>query len=153
MKYRYFSGCCLFLGVLGLRAQEPPRPAKVDRICGYLRQEKQNSDKRHPNSTQYAKTSVAKVSVRLYPREAAEGCCSQMSPLAEALTGKNGKFEIKKIPPGNHWIAAVIDNRECKMQIAYRPVKENQSDCEEHPYTLDKSGNFVLQTLITVTVT
>jgi hypothetical protein len=142
---------CTFFGVLSLRAQEPPRPSKIDRLCGFVQQEKQFPDKHHPNSSQYADTAVEKVSVKLYPRGGTEACCSQMSPIAETLTRKSGKFAFKKIPAGNYWLVALIENREYKMQIEYKPAKENQSDCEEHLYTLDKNGNFVLLAIITVT--
>jgi len=76
-----------------------------------------------------------------------------MSPIAETLTRKNGKFTFKKIPAGNYWIVAVINKGEYKMQIEYKPAKEYQSDCEEYLYTLDRNGSFVLKSFVTVTVT
>jgi hypothetical protein len=142
---------CMTLGVLSVRAQEASRPVKVDRICGYLQQEKQYPDKRNSNSTQYGYASVGQAPVRLYPREGTEACCSQMSPAAEVLTRKNGKFNFRQLPAGNYWLVALIENREYKMQIEYKPTKENQSDCKELLYTLDKNGNFVLLAIITVT--
>ena len=150
MRLRGLLVVLVLFGPLSLRAQKPSIQT-VERLCGYLQQEKRIPDSRRPNFGDYEYEVVEKSPVKLYAMQGDSLCCSNTTPVALAVSRKGGKFEFKEVPPGKYWLVAIINQREYKMQIEYQPPKESPDECNEHLYTLDKSGNFVLLTYITVT--
>jgi len=72
-----------------------------------------------------------------------------MDELALVQTKKDGKSEFKRISEGAYWIVAVVEGREHKMAIDFAPSKEAQG-CSWNLYTIDRNGNFILMTYVTI---
>ena len=59
-----------------------------------------------------------------------------MTPVAEALQGRDGVFQFKKITPGDYLLVATIGTSEYKLLVRYEPVKKGRDkDCSEFLYT------------------
>jgi hypothetical protein len=125
-------------------SQQMDRVNTLDRLCGRLFYV-ESPDTRHAKST-----SLPKVDVGLYRKDGDASCCVGSTPVAEALTGRSGKFEFKKVPAGVYWIVVNSHGREYKMVIRYEPVKENPTACSELLYQVDDAGHFNLKALVTL---
>ena len=123
--------CC------GIVAQKQPPITKVDRLCGYLVNEKQSR-----------RESIPSAKMALYGRPQNIDCCTVVDEIALLPTKKDGGFEFKRISEGAYWIVAVVEGREYKMAIDSVPSQEAQG-CSWNLYTIDRNGNFILMTYLT----
>jgi hypothetical protein len=141
--------------VLGLAlpaiSSEIAEPVSVDRLCGKLVSFEETPDKGTASSSRQEGKSVPHARVRLFSPTASGDCCTLMTPVAEAFTGRDGVFEFKKITPGDYLLVATIGGSEYKLLVRYEPVKKAEKECSEFQYTLEKA-KFLLRRSKTVTV-
>jgi len=140
--------------VLGLAipaiSAETVEPVSVDRICGRLVSIEETLDKGTASSSRQEVKSAAHARIRLFSPTASGDCCTLMTPVAEAFTGRDGVFQFKKLTPGDYLLVATIGGSEYKLLVRYEPVKKAEKECSKFQYTLEK-GKFFLRRSITVT--
>jgi hypothetical protein len=150
-RRRRCGGALLIIGLLlhfvpkaDAASQRPDRAVTVDRLCGRLR------SVQNANATQEKATSLSETVVRLYRKDGDADCCTNSALIAETLSGRDGKFEFKKIPAGVYWVAMMFQAGEPKLLVRYQPAKGDPTSCSELLYELDEAGHFTLRTFITV---
>jgi len=144
------AGTLILVGA-SVCAQAPEKPVRVDRLCGFLRPEREVPAKRAGESPTVEDFSPGKMPVRLHLRSEDGPCCVEAALVAETMTHRSGKVEFKKLQVGGYWLVSTIDNQRYCTAIEYRTIAGQQSDCEEFPYTATKSGRFVVKAIVTVT--
>jgi hypothetical protein len=141
--------------VLGLAlpgiSSETADPVSVDRLCGKLVSIEETPDRGTASSSRQEGKPVLRTRVRLFSPTASGDCCTLMTPVAEAFTGRDGVFQFKKITPGDYLLVATIGSSEYKLLVRYEPIKKAEKECSEFQYTLEK-GKFLLRRSATVTV-
>jgi hypothetical protein len=130
---------------------ETVEPVSVDRMCGRLVSLEETPDKGTASSSQQEGKSLAHARIRLFSPTVSGDCCTLMTPVAEAFTGRDGVFQFKKLTPGDYLLVATIGGSEYKLLVRYEPVRKAEKECSEFQYTLEK-GKFLLRRSITVTV-
>ena len=148
-------GLALASVMLGLAvpaiSSETAEPVSIDRMCGKLVSIDETPDKGTASSTGQGSKSVPHARVRLFSPTASGDCCTLMTPVAEAFTGRDGVFQFKKLTPGDYLLVATIGGGEYKLLVRYEPIKKPEKECSEFQYTLEK-GKFLLRRSMTVTV-
>jgi hypothetical protein len=141
--------------VLGLAlpgiSSETADPVSVDRLCGKLVSIEETPDRGTASSSRQERKPVLRTRIRLFSPTASGDCCTLMTPVAEAFTGRDGVFQFKKITPGDYLLVATIGSSEYKLLVRYEPIKKAEKECSEFQYTLEK-GKFLLRRSATVTV-
>jgi hypothetical protein len=148
-------GLALASVMLGLAvpaiSSETAEPVSIDRMCGKLVSIEETPDKGKASSSRQESKSVLHARVRLFSPTASGDCCTLMTPVAEAFTGRDGVFQFKKLTPGDYLLVATIGGGEYKLLVRYEPIKKAEKECSEFQYTLEK-GKFLLRRSMTVTV-
>ncbi|HEY6388219.1 MAG TPA: carboxypeptidase-like regulatory domain-containing protein [Candidatus Acidoferrum sp.] len=129
---------------------ETVEPVSVDRMCGRLVSIEETPDKGTVSSSREEGKSLAHVRIRLFSPTVSGDCCTLMTPVAEAFTGRDGVFQFKKLAPGDYLLVATMGGSEYKLLVRYEPVKKAEKECSEFQYTLEQ-GKFLLRRSITVT--
>ncbi len=151
MKWQLL-GASLVLGLaLPGISSETADPVSVDRLCGKLVSIEETPDRGTASSSRQEGKPVLRTRVRLFSPTASGDCCTLMTPVAEAFTGRDGVFQFKKITPGDYLLVATIGSSEYKLLVRYEPIKKAEKECSEFQYTLEK-GKFLLRRSATVTV-
>jgi hypothetical protein len=118
-----------------------PEPVSVDEICGKLVSIENSSGKGTTNSGKQEVKPFEHTRVSLFSPTASADCCTLMTPVAEATTGRDGSFQFKKSEPGDFWLAATLGGTEYKILIRYQPGKKGSADCSKYLYALE-NGKF-----------
>jgi hypothetical protein len=121
----------------------------VSLVCGRLIQVRQIPMKGASNSFTEKEKPVKDANVRLYRRDKDIPCCSAESLAAEAVSGKDGSFDFKKITPGTYWLVERVAGTDYKLAITYKPDKENGTKCGQLTYEL-KKGEIQLTKMVYV---
>ena len=151
MRTRLVTIGCLLFGCVNLSADEPKWITKVDCLGGRLMQEKELPKKHRADSIEFADSPASKATVLLYKRDSSASCCEEGKQVAKIITKKNGRFEFKDLSPGGYWVVAIIDAHTYKMAVEYSRAAKDISDCSKYLYTVERTGNFGMKVIVTVT--
>jgi hypothetical protein len=133
-----------------LQEQENGQVNTVGLLCGKLVYTEFIPEKGSIRSFQARTKAIPKTAMQLYPRLLNVDCCDGLTPVAETVTGHRGVFKFKESKPGDYWVVAHISGREYKTPIRYQPSKRTDDSCSGLIYSLEDSGRFGVERIITV---
>ena len=121
------------------QAPQAAEPVSVDRMCGKLVSIGGSRQKGTANSSQQEVKTVSHARLQLFSPSANADCCALMTPVAEAVTGRDGEFQFKRAEPGDYWLVASIGGTAYKLLVRYEPgIQKSGSDCSAFEYALLK---------------
>jgi hypothetical protein len=90
------------------------------------------------------------VQLLAYPYEEGRACCEGMTSVGSAITTRGGKFEFKKLPAGEYWVAIRANGRDASIHVSYEPMQGPQPPCSD--YTLEFNDTDKLGLMLTITL-
>jgi hypothetical protein len=145
-----FVGGMLLIANLAIGQIESPKDMEqwntIDHLCGDLIHVEQRvgRDKAVVERTKGLKD----VALKVYERVNVD-CCEGLA-LAEAKTGRGGKFRFRDIRPGAYWLVTMVGGRQYKMPLRLQSEKSNSTACSDKQFLVYDSGDFHIGKIITV---
>jgi hypothetical protein len=122
-------------------ASQPPDTRKwntVEVLCGVLIRSENVPEKGAANTYNEKTKLIERAILRLYLQTEDPACCEKQQPAAEVTSGRDGRFEFKRVVPGSYWIVAKVDGKDYKLAITYAPDKKSDKNCSNTLYALKK---------------
>jgi len=151
VKWRLLIAILILGFSVPVHSADSVEPVTVDAICGKLVSIEGTVQKGTASSGREEAKPIPHTRLRIFSPTASADCCTLITPVAEATTGRDGTFQFRKPSPGDYWLVATVGGAEYKLLIRYQPGKKGEAKCSEFLYAIEK-GQLHLRNSVTATI-